>query len=123
MCDRWRSPVAEQFLLPPLRDGQESGRPGSGHQRQRGERPGHAGARADAGTSGRRQGEEEVERKEADILQAAGAAGGERDGGDGVLQPARHRHHFGYGAHDNRLTPLGSDWPKRRASANIDTYI
>lgn len=83
MCDRRRSPGTEQFLLPSLSDREQSWRPGSRHQRQRGERPGNVGGQTDGGTFRRGQGEEQVERKEADILQASGAAGGERDGGDG----------------------------------------
>lgn len=105
VCGRWRSPVTEQFPLPSLGDGQESHRPGSGHHRQGGERPGHVGGGADGGTHRWRPGEEEVEREEADILQASGGAGGERDGGDGALQRARGRHHLRHGAHDNRLNP------------------
>lgn len=108
VCDRWRRPVTEQFLLPSLGDKRESWRPGSHHQRQWRERPGHVGGGADGGTYRRRQEEEEVERKEADILQASGADGGERDGGDGALQRARGRHHFRHCAHDNRLNPAGA---------------
>lgn len=105
VCDRWRSPVTEQFTLPSLGDRQERYKPGSGHHRQRREHPGHVGGGADGGTHRWRPGEEEVERKEADILQASGGASGERDGGDGALQRARRTHHLRHCAHDNRLNP------------------
>lgn len=104
VCDRW-SPVTGQFTLPSLDDRQETRIPGSRHQRQRGERPGHVGGGAGSGTHRWRPGEEEVERKEADILQASGGAGGEGDGGDGALQRARRRRHLRHCAHDNRLNP------------------